>query len=50
MGLRLELVDFRISGLGLRLGEKGLGLATMGLDYISDTTVSIWQIILIIWC
>ena len=45
-GVRLELAthelglgldDFRIRrlGLGLRLGERGLGLATMGLDYIS---------------
>jgi len=39
-GLGLELAtcglgldDFRIRGLGL--GGRGLGLATMGLDYIS---------------
>ena len=32
----LGLDDFRIRGLGLGLGEIGLGLATMGLTYISD--------------
>ena len=33
----LWLDDFKIRGLGLRLGleERGLGLATMGLEYMS---------------
>ena len=49
MGLGLELGletcglgldDFKIRGLGLGLGERGLGLATMGLDYISELRAS----------
>ena len=35
MDLDLTISDFRFRGLGLELGERGLGLATRGLDYIS---------------
>ena len=36
-GLGFGLDEFRIRGfgLGLELGGRGLGFATMGLDYIS---------------
>jgi len=42
----LGLDDFRFSGLGLGLGEKALGLATMGFDYISvlRLNISIYQL------